>query len=406
MTTDKDTDATGDFGDLLEAFERQEGGAARLDLPQVGESARGRVVSIGSETVFVDIGGRAEATIEREELMQADGTLEVGVGDWVEAKVISVDSAAGSVVLGRSLGHGADGVAELEYALAHELPVDGIVHAVIKGGFEVQVAGVRAFCPISQMELRSVEQPEAYLKQRYQFRITRLEGGRQPNVVLSRRALLEQAARAQADALRQRLAPGLVLTGTVIALKPYGAFVDLGGLEGMVHISELGFDRIEHPEDVLRVGQSIEVQVLRIERTTDPKRPEKIALSMRSLMQDPWDTAAARLTVGSCVRGRVVRLEPFGAFVEVAPGVEGLVHVSEIPSQTRLAHARQALALDQEVEAQVLSIEPQRRRIALSIAAARQQAEAGLAEEARKHLDNPSGLGTLGDLLKNKLPQK
>ena len=398
-------DSTGDFGALLDAFEQQAGGAGRSELPQVGETASGRVILIGPDSVFVDIGGRAEATIDRAELMQADGTLETSVGDRLEAKVVSVDRASGAVRLGRSLGQSANSIAELEYAVAHGLAVDGLVTEVIKGGFEVQLGGLRAFCPISQMDLRFVDQPELHLKQRYQFRITRLEGGQRPNVVLSRRALLEEAARAEAEALRKRLAPGLVLPGTVTTLKPYGAFIDLGGLEGMLHISELGFERIEHPQAVLQEGQSVQVEVLKVEKTGDPKRPEKIALSMRSLMKDPWETVTAPLGAGARIRGRVVRLEAFGAFIEIVPGVEGLVHISEIPSQTRLAHARQALSLGAEVDAQVISVDPQRRRISLSIAAATKEAEAGLTEEAKQHLNNPTGLGTFADLLKSKLPR-
>lgn len=402
---DDSSDSTGGFGALLEAFERQEGGPGRVDLPQVGEMASGRVVLVGLDSVFVDIGGRTEASIDRAELTQADGTFETKVGDQIEAKVVSVDRASGAVRLGRTLGQGANSITELEYAVAHGLAVDGLVTEVIKGGFEVQLGGIRGFCPISQMDLRFVDQPELHLKQRYQFRITRLEGGRHPNVVLSRRALLEEAARAEAEALRSRLAPGLVLTGTVTTLKPYGAFVDLGGLQGMVHISELGFQRVEHPQDVLHEGQSVEVEVLKVEKTGDPKRPEKIALSMRSRMRDPWESITAPLGPGARIRGRVVRLEAFGAFIELAPGVEGLVHISEIPSQTRLAHARQALTLGAEVDAQVISVDPERRRLSLSIAAATKEAEVGLTEEAKQHLNNPTGLGTFGDLLKSKLPR-
>jgi small subunit ribosomal protein S1 len=400
MTTSRD-DQGEDFASLLAEFERDHGQPERKG-PQPGDTVKGVVVAVGRDKVFIDLGGRAEATLEIEDVSDKDGDLRVKVGDEVEARVVAV-GRDGSVALRRSLGRGPEAAAALEDAYAAGLPVEGLVAASNKGGYEVQVAGVRAFCPISQIDQRFVDDPEVHVGKRYEFRITKLEGGRRPNIVLSRRALLEEESRARAEELRKQLHPGAVLKGTVTSIKPYGAFVDLGGLEGLIHVSELSFQRVEDPAELLSVGQSVDVQVLGIESVADKKQSERIKLSMRALAQDPWEDEVARLREGTRVRGQVVKLESFGAFVELAPGVEGLVHVSEIPSGKRLAHARQALSIGDQVEASVLSIDRERRRIALSIKSAGEAAEAeARAQEPREHREAPGKLGTLGDLLKLK----
>jgi small subunit ribosomal protein S1 len=400
--TDRRDDQDEDFASLLAEFERDHGQPERKG-PQPGDTVKGAVVAIGRDKLFVDLGGRAEATLELEDVSDADGELRVRVGDEIEARVVAV-GRDGSVALRRSLGRGPDAAAELESAYAAGLPVEGLVVASNKGGFEVQVAGLRGFCPISQIELRFVEDPEAHVGKRYEFRITKLEGGRRPNLVLSRRALLEEESRARAEELKKQLRPGAVFTGTVTSIKPYGAFVDLGGLEGLIHVSELSFQRVDDPADMLSVGQSVDVQVLALESTPGDKRSERIKLSMRALKQDPWEDEVSRIREGTRVRGQVVKLESFGAFVELAPGVEGLVHVSEIPSGKRLTHARQVLSLGESVEASVLSIDRERRRIALSIKSAGEAAAAeARAQEPREHREAPGKLGTLGDLLKGKL---
>ena len=199
----------------------------------------------------------------------------------------------------------------------------------------MQVAGARAFCPISQIDARHVEDASVWVGQKLAFRITRYEsaGKGRENIVLSRRALLEEEKRVRATELQGRLTVGAVLPGTVTTLKEYGAFVDLGGVEGMLHISEIGFSRIAHPKDVLAVGQQLTVQILKIERVDqagDPRRHDKISLSLKALEGDPWSDAVRRFPEGLTLPGTVARVEVFGAFVEIAPGIEGLVHVSEM----------------------------------------------------------------------------
>jgi small subunit ribosomal protein S1 len=296
--------------------------------------------------------------------------------------------------------------AELEQAYAQGLPVRGNVTAVVKGGVEVQVAGVRGFCPISQIDSRFVEDAAVYVGQRHAFRITRYEGGKRINLVLSRRAVLEAEARELAAATRKQLAIGAVLPGVVSSIKDYGAFVDLGGLEGMVHISEMGFARVAHPTDVLSVGQAIDVQVLKIEETGDARRPEKIALSIRSLQPDPFVEIERSFPEGTRTRGTVVRVEQFGAFVELVPGVEGLVHISELGAGRRVQHAREAVKVGEEVEVKVLRVERDKRRIALAMGSGAEGDAAEVAAAMREYAGTGQGLGTLGDLLKKSLEKK
>jgi small subunit ribosomal protein S1 len=360
-----------DFAALLDEYEQTSATAARG--PNVGDMVRGRIISIGSEAVFVDLGGKLEG-----------------------------GNRTGYIALRRTAAaRGAQAAEELADAFRLKLPVEGLVEAVNKGGFEVKIAGVRAFCPVSQLDTRFIEEPESYIGQRFEFRITKLEPGRgnQLNLVVSRRALLEEENAARAAELRAQLSEGMVVKGTVTAVKDYGAFVDLGGIEGMLHVSELGFRRVAHPSDVLSVGQTVEVQIIKIEKTGDPKRPERIGLSLKSLEKDPWQDLDQRFPVGSRVRGTVVRTQPFGAFVEVAPGVEGLVHISELGAGRRVNHPREVVSVGQEVEATVLSIEPVRRRLSLSMAASSEEAEAP-ADTPAATFNQPSGsLGTFGDLL-------
>ena len=284
------------------------------------------------------------------------------------------------------------------------MPVDGTVKAVNKGGFEVEVAGTRAFCPISQIDNQFVEDGAAFVGKSFSFQITRLEadGPKGPNIVLSRRALLDAERAKAARVTRENLAPGAVITGRVISLKPYGAFVDIGGLEGMLHISELGHTRVEDPADLLQVGQELQVAVLKVEKTDNPKRPEKISLSLKSLAQDPWSEVEERFSVGSQVDGPVVRIQPFGAFVELSPGLEGLVHISEMGEGKRLQTPRDVVRVGQAVNVTILSIDSKERRISLSMdaagrdAAAREEAEAIAGHKGQ----TPKTLGTFADLLK------
>jgi small subunit ribosomal protein S1 len=393
-----------DFASLLKEFEQEHAHRPQAS-PKSGDVVNGRIVSIDSDRAFVDLGAKAEGSLALAALTDADGKVTVQVGDEIKAVVTGVDEETGALLLGEQHGRQLRGLAELEHAYRHQLPAEGQVTGVTKGGVEVQIAGIRAFCPASQLDLRYVEDMETFVGQRLAFRITKLEGGRHPNLVVSRRALLEEEQRVRAAETRARLEVGAVLPGVVTSLKDYGAFIDLGGVEGMVHISELAFGHVKHPREILTVGQQVEAAVLRIEQTGNPKHPEKIALSIRALSKDPWQEAPTRFPIGSRVKGTVMRLQPFGAFVELAPGVEGLIHVSELAAGRRVSHPQEVLTEGQEVMATVISLDPEKRRIGLSLDPARQ---AGATDDQKAYTDyeRPKSFGTLGDLLRESMAKK
>lgn len=385
-----------DFAALLAESEGLERRTRRI---AVGDVVRGRVVAIGASTAFVAVGGKSEAVIELAEFRDPEtDEVRIGVGDEIEATVTDDGSRSGSIVLKQTLGRGSHLPGELEDAMAHGIAVEGLVTGENKGGFDVQVAGRRAFCPASQIDVRRGV-PGDYVGQRLHFRIRRIDGhGR--NIVLSRRELLEEEQAARAAKTRELLAVGAVMKGKVTSLRDFGAFVDLGGIEGLIHVSELGHGRIANPADVLEVGQTVEAQVVRIEPATEGSR-ERIALSLRALAADPWDTVASRYAVGTATLGKVVRVEPFGAFVELEPGVEGLVHVSRMALDRRISNAKQAVQVGDEVRVSVIGVEESERRIALSmVEAARQDRESAEREAVAlaKSVERKS-LGTIGDLL-------
>lgn len=398
---------TEDFEALLRQYDREHPAPAKA-TPQAGDHVRGTIISIDAERAFVDLGGKVEGSIDIAELTDPDGTLKVAEGDSVEAVVISNDERTGTLLLGTGAQRHVHDTGELEEAFRSGLPVEGLVSAVTKGGLEVQVAGLRAFCPASQADIRFVEDLEPFVGQHLSFRVTRIEGGRHPNVVLSRRAVLEEERAAQAEAVRAQLEPGAVLPGVVTSLKDFGAFVDLGGVEGMIHVSELAYGRVKHPQDLLSVGQAVEVAVLRIEKSDNPRHPQRIALSLRALAANPWQQAGERYAAGARVRGTVTRLQPFGAFVELEPGLEGLVHISELGAGRRITHPREVLNEGDTVEVTVLGVDTEKQRISLSLEAdAADAAEMPAAPAApREEPRAEPGVGTFGELLRREMEKR
>jgi small subunit ribosomal protein S1 len=340
-----------------------------------------------------------------EELRGDDGSVKVAVGDEIEARVVELGDKAGSVVLRKLMRKGAELRGELQSAFELGVPVEGTVTAVNKGGVEVMIAGVRAFCPVSQLELRQVEDASVYIGRKLAFKITKHEADRRGvNLVVSRRALLEEEARGKAAVTREKLVVGAVLPGVVVAIKDFGAFVDIGGIEGMLPASELGFARGQKPSEVLTVGQPLEVQVLRLEKTDDPRRPERISLSLKSLSRDPWDDVPTRYAPGTKLTGKVAKVEVFGAFVELEPGIEGLVHISEMSGEKSndgkprsVRHAREAMKPGESHEVTVLSIDRERRRISLGLGDRTADIEPADLEAAAR-LAAPGKLGTFADL--------
>lgn len=384
--------SSNDEEDFAAMFAASEKDKPRTKRPKVGDVVRGKVISVGKEAVFIDVGGKAEGTLDRSQVTDHEGKLLVKVGDELEARVVA--DAGGVLTLRTKLGRGPEARAELAQAQDLGIPVDGLVTEVVKGGVSVDVAGVRGFCPASQIDNRFVEDLSVFVGQRLTFRVTRYEGR---NLVLSRRALLDEEKEKRAAETRKNLVPGAVIRGKVVGFKPFGAFVDLGGIEGMLHISELGFTRVEKPEDVLQLGQELDVAILKVE---PGEKGERISLSLKALANDPWVDTTATLREGSRVKGTVTRLQPFGAFVEIAPGVEGLVHISELGAGRRINHPKEIVSVGQQVEASVLAVDREKRRLSLSMAASKDASPEEIAQAAPKA---PNRLGTFGDLLKKKI---
>ena len=346
-----------DFEALFEASQQQSDAGVGAHVSP-GEVVKGHIVSIGRETVFVDLGGKSEGCLSIVELQDEDGELTAQVGDEVEAYVISVRDG---VQLSKALAKSAQDAELLQTAFDEKIPVEGTVSGVNKGGVEVQVAGNRAFCPVSQLDLDFVPDPSVYVGQTFQFVIQRMEGGKRPNIVLSRRVLLEAEKAEKAAETRKLVVEGALLKGKVRNIRDFGAFVDLGGLDGLVHVSELSWERVSDPKDVVKIGDEVEVKVLKADWEKG-----RISLSMREAQPDPWASGADRFSPGTDVPGTVVRLADFGAFVEIGPGMDGLVHLSEL-SWKRVQRAEDVLSPGQSVTVRILEVDPARRRISLSL---------------------------------------
>ena len=345
------------MADQDEDFARMFEGSLRVQRFEDGQTVTGTIVAIRSDVAFVDVGGKGEATIEVTELLDDNGEIDVAVGDRIEAVVVGT---AGGIRLSRRLARGAASARQLEDAFRSGLPVEGRVERVIKGGFEVKVAGRRGFCPISQIDVAREVEPSLHVGRVYAFRILEIRDAGK-SVVLSRRALLEEEQAVRAEELRRSILPGTVLTGRVTSLRDYGAFVDLGaGVQGLLHVSEIGWARVAEPSQMVRPGEEIRVQVLSVDESTG-----KIALSTKRLEPDPWTHVAERFAEGQVVHGTVTRHTEFGAFVELAPGIEGLAHLSAFPPTGRADGWKLAAPVGSSASFEILGVDPDRRRIGL-----------------------------------------
>lgn len=352
------------FAEMFEAQVKDGGVPARRSV-RVGEKVTGKIFQLGADTAFVSLDGvKSEAMIELRELKDDEGILRYGVGDPLEAHVI--EAGARGILLSRALAKGSANMAMLAEARASGMPVEGMVLSVNKGGVEVAIGDVRAFCPISQLDIRFVEKPDQFIGEKLTFRVTEV---RDRNVVLSRRALLEEEQKKLAEQTRKTLSEGKVVKGKVTGVRDFGAFVDLGGVEGMIPVSEMSHVRIGHPSEVVKVGDEVEVEIIRLEaaQPSSPdkaKHKERITLSMRSRQEDPFKAALASIKEGDRLQGKVVRLQAFGAFVELKPGVDGLVHISAL-SDRRIAHPRDVVKEGDVIWVAVEKIDPNEKRIGL-----------------------------------------
>jgi small subunit ribosomal protein S1 len=382
------TEPTDDFAAMFEASIQ----AKRIEK---GQTLEGTIVAIGPEVALIDVGGKSEATIDVDELKDDEGDLEVAVGDRIQAMVVST---AGGLTLSRKLARGAATQRQLEDAFQTGLPVEGKVERAVKGGYEVRIARQRAFCPISQIDTLRTD-PSAHEGRVYRFRIIEYKDGGK-NLVVSRRALLEEEQRAGAAEVRRSIVPGAVMTGRVVSVRDFGAFIDLGGgVQGLLHISEMGWSRVSDASQVVKPGEEITVQVLRVD---DDK--QKIALGLKQLTTDPWSRVHDTYETGQVRTGRVTRLAEFGAFVELEPGVTGLIPLSET-GVAKQADIARAFPIGADVEVIVLEVDPAGRRIRLS---AKAVLDAKEAEEVREYTERADrapaeGFGSLADKLRDAL---
>jgi small subunit ribosomal protein S1 len=323
-----------------------------LKTPQQGELLRGTIVSISNDDAYISYGGPSEAVMDAGELEGLD------VGDQIEATVVKTGA---EIRVSRKMIKGKASLDQLRGAFEARLPVEGKVTGRNKGGFEVNVSGLRAFCPLSQIALGKIENPDSFVNQVVEFRVTELsDDGRR--IVVSRAALLKEAAAERAAETRGRIVPGAELIGRVKTLTPFGAFVDLGGVDGLLHVSEMSRRRVSKPEELVQIGQEVHVKVIKIEN--DGKR---ISLSMKDQEPDPWSDVAERFTPGTQFSGKIVRSTDFGYFVEVEPGIDGLVHVSQLPHGVKPGDPQ--VAIGTPVQGWVREVDASKKRLSLSLRA-------------------------------------
>jgi small subunit ribosomal protein S1 len=341
-----------DFASMFEASQQ----AKRLER---GQAVEGTVVGIGHEVAFVDVGGKGEAVIDLGELKNDDGVIEVAVGDRIHAVVVSTD---GGVTLSRRLARSAATDKHVEEAFQAGLPVEGKVEREVKGGYEVRIGRQRGFCPFSQIDTRRNTEPAQHIGRVYAFRIVEYkEGGR--NLIVSRRAVLEEEQRAAAEELRKTIVPGAIVTGRVASVRDFGAFVELGaGIQGLLHVSEMGWSRVSDPSRMFKAGDEVTVKVLRVDDDA-----QKIALGLKQLSDDPWLTIAERYQVGQVCEALVTRVTDFGAFVELEPGVEALAHASTFPPTGHSRGWTRAVPPGTTAQFEILSVDPDKKRIGVAM---------------------------------------
>jgi small subunit ribosomal protein S1 len=367
-----------------------------------GQKVEAMIVKISPDWIFLDLGGKGEGYLDKKELMDEAGNVKVREGDRVTAYFVSSDN--NEMHFTSRIGAGPGKQSQLEDAWRSGIPVDGTIAKEMKGGFEVKIAGtVRAFCPFSQTGMRREEQQTDSIGKTFPFIIIEYgEGGR--NIVLSRKPILEREREDRIAALKETLKEGAKVKGTVTSIQKFGAFVDIGGIEGLLPVSEIAWTRTEKVSDILSAGQTVEVIIKKLDWEN-----RKFSFSLKDAMPDPWERVADLYAVGSYHAGTVSRLAPFGAFVSLKDGVDGLIHISRLGAGRRINHPREVVKEGQAVEVKVEAVDPGQRKLSLSLAEVSRAAEeeaVTLKEYEQKTKDAPQNFGTLGDMLKAKMERK
>ncbi len=344
------------FAELFEASIEEQG----LDIER-GSVITGTVVAIDSDWITVDTGLKSEGIVAREEFLNDDGELEVAVGDSVDVVVEEVDNGMGQTRLSREKAKRVETWNVLEKIYDNDEIVKGIISSKVKGGFTVDIGSVRAFLPGSLVDVRPIRDTTHLEGKELEFKVIKLDQKRN-NVVVSRRAVMEAENSAEREELLNKLEEGIEVEGIVKNLTDYGAFVDLGGIDGLLHITDMAWRRIKHPSEVVEVGQDLKVKVLKFDRERN-----RVSLGLKQLGTDPWDNVGATYPVGSVVKARVTNLTDYGCFAEISEGIEGLVHVSEMDHTNKNIHPSKVVQVGDDIDVMILDIDEERRRISLGI---------------------------------------
>lgn len=381
-----DDDSANSFAALFE------NSMAKMDRLQPGQMVETHIVSISKDCIFLQLSGKSEGVLDRAELTDKDGKLTVKEGDPIKAFFLHAKN--GEMNFTTKISGEKAGSAVLENAFKSKIPVEGLVEKEIKGGYEIKIGGTRAFCPYSQMGQRRSENPQEYIGKHLTFKIQEYkENGR--SILVSNRAILEEAQRERVEALKQTLTEGMTVKGTITSIQDFGAFVDLDGVQALLPISEIARDRVEDIRAVLAVGQEIEAAILKLDW-----KNERISVSMKSLLADPWTLAADKYPKGSKHGGKVVRTTDFGAFVSLESGVDGLVHISEFKGEGKYGASGVPVKVGDKLSVQILDVNAAGKRISL-------KPTSSVEEDAttKKYLDSDSGSDTynpFAELLKKK----
>ncbi|MEO9518026.1 MAG: 30S ribosomal protein S1 [Paracoccaceae bacterium] len=345
----------------MEEFEALLNESFEMDTPDEGSVVKGKVIAIEAGQAIIDVGYKMEGRVDLKEFANPGEAPEIAVGDEVEVYLRAAENARGEAVISREMARREEAWDRLEKAYAGEARVEGAIFGRVKGGFTVDLGGAVAFLPGSQVDVRPVRDAGPLMGLKQPFQILKMDR-RRGNIVVSRRAILEESRAEQRAEVIGNLAEGQNVEGVVKNITEYGAFVDLGGVDGLLHVTDMAWRRVNHPSEILTIGETINVQVIKINKET-----HRISLGLKQLQDDPWDLVAAKYPLESTHQGRVTNITDYGAFVELEPGVEGLVHVSEMSWTKKNVHPGKIVSTSQEVEVMVLEIDGTKRRVSLGL---------------------------------------
>ncbi len=344
----------------MEEFEALLNESFEIDTPDEGSVVKGKVIAIEAGQAIIDVGYKMEGRVDLKEFANPGEAPDISVGDEVEV-YLRAENARGEAVISREKARREEAWDRLEKAYASEERVDGAIFGRVKGGFTVDLGGAVAFLPGSQVDVRPVRDAGPLMGMKQPFQILKMDR-RRGNIVVSRRAILEESRAEQRAEVIGNLSEGQVVDGVVKNITEYGAFVDLGGVDGLLHVTDMAWRRVNHPSEILNIGETVKVQVIKINKET-----HRISLGMKQLQSDPWDSVEAKFPLGSVHKGRVTNITDYGAFVELEAGVEGLVHVSEMSWTKKNVHPGKIVSTSQEVDVMVLEIDSAKRRVSLGL---------------------------------------